>query len=450
MVIFKQPLYWLGLYAIAFIICLSLIFASYTYYINQLSVKTNEILQENYQVILNHSLIKFKEILNKLPSDSSGKSTTIKIEKSDIITCYSEKCKKRNLFEFSSVLDKYIPDHVYYRIDVNKQLLHRNHRLEHYQLEKNYHINDNNQLSIFISINPKYLHKIHKQVVQPFVVTVIASTCLFILFIISTRLLIRYFNDFYFVYYKKLFNSKLEQVKESHKNEMFIKESRLMKKIWNLEYSKDKDGEFNRLFSQKANQLALLLQDKEYTAAHQDQVKTSHCSIILYQKNTDKSYITTQTIVEKFSDRFSNSEENISVNISSSCQKIAFSSKEFLYQVMYSIINCIIFMLKDQDGSAKYDISFDISKTDSKVCLLCRYNGLPIDSEEEFTKFSNYFLKNNANPFCVSIKQIFFILKKDGFECVVGHDNLNFIKISESQVGKVETKEENNIIKFRK
>ena len=77
MVIFKQPLYWLGLYAIAFIICLSLIFASYTYYINQLSVKNNEILQENYQVILNHSLIKFKEILNKLPSDSSGKSTAL-------------------------------------------------------------------------------------------------------------------------------------------------------------------------------------------------------------------------------------------------------------------------------------------------------------------------------------------------------------------------------------
>lgn len=163
MVIFKQPLYWLGLYVIAFIICLSLIFASYTYYINQLSVKTNEILQENYQIILNHSLIKFKEILNKLPSDCSGKNTTIKIEKSDIIICYREKCKKRNLFEFSSVLDKYIPDHIFYRIDVNKQLLHRNHRLEYYQLEKNYHFNDNNQLSIFISINSKYLHKIHNQ-----------------------------------------------------------------------------------------------------------------------------------------------------------------------------------------------------------------------------------------------------------------------------------------------
>ena len=99
--------------------------------------KKNEILQEYYQIIFNHSLIKFTEILNKLPFDQSGKYTTLKIEKSDIIACHKDKCIRRNLFEFSSILDKYTPDYIYYKIDVNKQLLHRNYRLDNYQLEKN-------------------------------------------------------------------------------------------------------------------------------------------------------------------------------------------------------------------------------------------------------------------------------------------------------------------------
>jgi len=97
MVIFKQPIYWLGLYVVASIICLGTMFASYTYYNNQFFIKTNEILQVNYQIIFNHSLVKFKEILNKLPSDQNGKNISIKIEKSDIIACHKEQCIKKNL-----------------------------------------------------------------------------------------------------------------------------------------------------------------------------------------------------------------------------------------------------------------------------------------------------------------------------------------------------------------
>ena len=68
--------------------------------------------------------------------------------------------------------------------------------------------------------------------------------------------------------------------------------------------------------------------------------------------------------------------------------------------------------------------------------------------EKDLIKFSSQFLANNANPFCVGINQIFHILKKDNFECIVEHDNLNYVKIVE----KLETQnkeEEDNIIQFR-
>ena len=449
MVISRQPLYTLGFYIIAFIIYFSTISTSYYYHNNQFYIKKNEILQEYYQIIFNHSLIKFTEILNKLPFDQSGKYTTLKIEKSDIIACHKDKCIRRNLFEFSSILDKYTPDYIYYKIDVNKQLLHRNYRLDNYQLEKNHHINDQNQLLIFISINSRHLNEIHKKALEPFIISVIASTFFLILFIILNRLSITHFKNFYSMYYKKLSNSQLEQIKECHKNEIFIKESSLMKKIWNLEYSKDRDSEFNRVFSQKANQLAMLLQEEEYSSEHYDHARASHCTIILYQKNIEKIQITTKAIVEKFTDRFSNSEENISINISSSCHKVTFFSSEFLYQIIYSIINCIIFMLKDQANSAKYNISFDISNNNGKLNLLCSYDGLIIDNEPDLLMHSNRFLKNNANPFCVGINQIFHILKKDNFECIVGRNSLNFIKISDMKINQVKNKENNNIIQFK-
>ena len=106
-------------------------------------------------------------------------------------------------------------------------------------------------------------------------------------------------------------------------------------------------------------------------------------------------------------------------------------------------------MLKDQANSAKYNISFDISNNNGKLNLLCSYDGLIIDNERDLLTHSNRFLKNNANPFCVGINQIFHILKKDNFECIVGRNSLNFIKISDMKINQVKNKENNNIIQFK-
>lgn len=233
-----------------------------------------------------------------------------------------------------------------------------------YQLTQQYHIDNNNQLSIFISIDRKYLDKLQKQVAKPFTVAFILSTLLLLLFVAYNSLITIYLNSFYLLRYKNHYERKLKKVKENYENEVSIKENALMKRIWSLGYSKDKDKELNRLFSQRANQLALFMQEDGALEIDIDYAKKSPCYIVLYCKNIPQEDIDTKSIVTNFSDRFINSEENIDINISSSEESIKFASKEFLYQIIYSIINCIIFILKEQPYSNKYNLTFVISKVD--------------------------------------------------------------------------------------
>ena len=187
---------------VAFIIYFSVITISYNCYNNEFKNRKNEILNEYYKIISNYSLIKLNHLLQKLPLDQSGIDTVISVDQSDILSCFKQQCIRSNLFEFTSIIDKYIPNFIYYRIDLNKQVLHRNIRIDDYELEKTYHINNYNQLSILVSADSKYWDKIKKQTIKPFLVTIISSSFLLILFILSNKLLNKYNNKFYFSYYK--------------------------------------------------------------------------------------------------------------------------------------------------------------------------------------------------------------------------------------------------------
>jgi len=77
-------------------------------------------------------------------------------------------------------------------------------------------------------------------------------------------------------------------------------------------------------------------------------------------------------------------------------------------------------------------------------------SGLPIKNNKEFIKASDKFLKNNVNPFCIGINQVFHLLKKDNFECTIGCNDLNFIKITEKiSVKNIQREKNNNIIQFK-
>ncbi|MDP4708756.1 MAG: hypothetical protein NWS20_01965 [Rickettsiaceae bacterium] len=146
---------------------------------------------------------------------------------------------------------------VHYRIDVNKQLVNTNVRVNSYQLERHFPINNYNQLSIYIALDPKYLNKLQQQSAQPFLLTIVLSTLCLVIFLISNNQANKIFYNFYSQYFKKAFDSKLKIIIEDYENKILSMENALMKKIWSLEYNKDRDKEFNRFFSQKANQLAL-------------------------------------------------------------------------------------------------------------------------------------------------------------------------------------------------
>ena len=149
----------------AFVIYFSVIIISYTCYDKEFKNRKNEIFSQYYEIIFNHSLIKLSYLLQKLHLDQSGKNTVISVDKSDILGCFKQQCIKSNLFEFTSTIDKYIPNFIYYRIDLNKQVLHRNVRIDDYELEKTYHINNYNQLSISLSADLRYLNTIKKQTI---------------------------------------------------------------------------------------------------------------------------------------------------------------------------------------------------------------------------------------------------------------------------------------------
>ena len=216
---------------------------------NEFRNRKNEILDEFYQIIFNHSIIKLNDILQKLPLDQTGLNTSVEINQSDIKSCYKEQCIKTNLFEFSSVFDKYIPNYIHYKIDINKQLLHRNRKIANYELERSHHINNYNQLSIQISVEPSYLENIRQKALKAFYITFLSSSLFLVFLILSIRLIKKYSDELY----KNYYTIKLKEYADIQKNALTSKENELMKVIWNLEYSKEKEDEFNYLFSLEAN-----------------------------------------------------------------------------------------------------------------------------------------------------------------------------------------------------
>lgn len=111
------------IYIVAFMVYIAVTSTLYNQYNRETEARKNNLLQVYYQMILNHSTIKLDDALSKMHINGHNQDIEIQIKQSDIIVCNSTQCKKENLFDFSSALDKYIPDYIYYKIDINNQLL---------------------------------------------------------------------------------------------------------------------------------------------------------------------------------------------------------------------------------------------------------------------------------------------------------------------------------------
>ncbi|WP_395477428.1 hypothetical protein [Rickettsia endosymbiont of Pantilius tunicatus] len=213
-----------------------------------------------------------------------------------------------------------------------------------------------------------------------------------------------------------------------------------MTKLWDTEFKKTTDVEINYLFNQEVAKTTLLnekdsldKQDKKLKRSYLE--KDLYCSIALYN-SSNKEEIDVRKLIKVFTNRFDKEDEHISFSIKCLEKQIYFSSTAALYQVIYSIINYLFFIIKKQFYNNKHQINLFISNIAGKVSLNFNYSGVPLEKEKDLFAVSSEFTKSHANPFILSIEQIFKILKLNGFNCKVSYDKINLIEISEKAVKK--------------
>ena len=201
-------------------------------------------------------------------------------------------------------------------------------------------------------------------------------------------------------------------------------------KVFITYFNKQKDLEINCLFAQEANRVALsVVHSSDQVDVIKDRKLKIYgdklpCSIVLFQDNHIEE-INTSKLIDLFTDRFNKENDNISVVISSEIQIVRFTSQAALYQVIYSMINYLIFLLHKQSVTVKHNIKLTISSIEQRIQLRWEYDGLPIVEEKELFKLSNHFFQTHANPFLLNLHQIFSILRMYGFDCKVYHRQYN-------------------------
>ena len=338
--------------------CTILLF--YQYYSTQLKNRKNEVLNDYYKMVLYNSVAKLERVIQKFPLNQRD-NVVINIDDTNIQTCYKTQCIKSDLFEVASLIDQFMPPYINYKIEVNKQLLHYNNKIQNYSFEKSNYINKYNQIIFSLSLDSEYLNRLYIQTYMPFGIIVIFLTFLVIAVILAVGFIANNNKKYYSSCYKDRYDSEMQKIEEHFKHLILEKENTLMKKIWSLEYKEEKDIELNHLFSQEANKLVIITQKVDYiNSIDEYNDKIVPCSLILYCSDHNQEKINIKALIEIFYNRFGKSEKNASFVITREMQSIYFASKASLYQIIYSIFTYILFVLEEQSCNSKYNIKLDI------------------------------------------------------------------------------------------
>jgi hypothetical protein len=405
----------------------------YQYYQDKAEIEKAQILQNYYNKIVKVSTNKINSLTQQISGTLQSNNISISTNGSDFKIC-CDKCINYNLFHFGALIDKYIPEFIFYKIELNKKFLYSNIKAQNYQIEKIYHLNDYNQFSISLAIDKLYWSKTEAEIKKPFWIMTLFALVNILLFEILSKILFKNFNKEYTLHYQNKYKEELDQLKFDNSKELKSCKDLLMNKIWNLNFNKQKDLEINILLAGEANKIALI---DEGDNDQENMIKGSRlknssdkvpCSIVLYQDDKIEE-INIDQLIELFTDRFDQEDENISVNIISKVKVVYFASKASLYQIIYSLINYLIFVIKKQSPTAKHNIRLIIDDIEKVIQLHFEYDGFPITEEKELLKMSSSFFKTHANPFVLNINQVFNILRINGFDCSVSYNQLNIIDI---------------------
>ncbi len=349
------------------------------------------------------------------------------------------KCLYYNLFRLGALLDHYIPPFIYYKIELNNKLLYSNVKIQNtqtraYHFDRTYHINDFTQLRTSLAIDNIEWDRRESEIKKPFWILTIFFTASIVLIYSLLYKSSRHCNNIYKSYYYDKYVSQLELEKLTYQQELKNYKASLMKKIWDNDFNKQKDLEINYLFAQKANQIAF---GHEPPDAYEEKIKNKQvkrlndkvpCSIVLYQDDKTEE-VNTELLINLFKNRFAQEDDNIALTIISDLKTVNFSSSAALYQIIYSILSYLFFVLKKQPLSTKYNITLTISGAKEELKLCFEYDGYSIVSEKELVKMSGHFFKTHANPFLLNPNQVFSIFKNNGYNLRVEHERCNIIEI---------------------
>ena len=437
------------IFSIIAIIYSVLVIFLYQYYQDKAEIRKTEILQEYYNKIVKVTSNKINSLIQQLLIDPQSPNILINISSRDLKIC-NDKCVNYNLFRYGALIDQYIPDFIHYKIELNKNFLYSNIKNQDYQIEKIHHLNDYNQLSISLAINKLYWDEIEKEIKRPFwVITFILIINTLVLYVLS-KISFKNFNKEYTLYYDSKYKEELDQLKFDHIKKIEGYKSSLMKKIWNLDFNKQKDVEINCLLAGEANKIAL---NEENANDYETIIKGCRlenasdkvpCSIVLYQEDKIEEINVTQ-LIELFNNRFNQEDENISIQIIGKAKVVYFASKASLYQIIYSLISYLIFIIRNQSPIVKHNIRLIIDNIEKVIRLRFEYDGFPITDEKDLLKMSSSFFKTHANPFLLNINQVFNLLRTNGFSCNISNSLFNIIDISRKETQQI-TKEDNIIV----
>jgi hypothetical protein len=291
----------------------------YQSYQDKAEIQKATILHDYYKKISEVSVKKINSLTQQISSNIQNNNISIKANNNDLEVC-DNKCINYNLFRFGASIDQYIPEFIYYKIELNNKFLYSNAKYQNYQIEKIYHLNDYNQFNISVAIDKIHLSKVNKETRKPFwIILFFTLGNILLLYIIA----IFFFNNFdkeYKGHYQKKYKEDLRQLKLSHSKELRNSKDYLMNKIWNLNFHKQKDLEINCLLAKEANKLSITdgnLNDQDALLKDSRLQNSSDkipCSIILYQENKLEE-INVAQLIDLFKDRFNQENDNILVKI---------------------------------------------------------------------------------------------------------------------------------------
>ncbi|HJD60031.1 MAG TPA: hypothetical protein LFW20_05210 [Rickettsia endosymbiont of Omalisus fontisbellaquei] len=392
-------------------------------------------LDNSYKLILETSLNKFQSLASRLNTDLQA--SYIFLNNNYIKICENEKCIDYELQKFRLLLEQSIPNFNEFKIELNNNLLYSSFVSKNYEIEKTHYLNQDNKLIIRVNVDNNYWNQLAKDIRKPLWVVI---NFLSISFIIVCYI------------YKTLSKRFKEEYKNKYETEIRNCEKLWMTKLWDIESKKTKDIEINYLFSREAAKITLL--SEKDSLDKQDRItrfkpyseEKLYCSIALYNP-ADKEEIDIKKLIKIFTSRFDKEDENISFSIACHEKQIYFSSAAAFYQIIYSIINYLFFIVKKQFYNNKHQINLFITSIAGKLSFSFSYSGVPLEKEKDLFAVSNEFTKSHANPFILSIEQVFKLLKLNGFNCKVSYDKTNIIEISEKAIKKSKAaKDKDNII----